>query len=76
MSYDFSKLRGRVIEKFGTLGSFSSAMGWSERTNGLKINGNVEWRQSEIIKAGNLLDIEPRDYEKYFFNVKVQDIEQ
>ena len=51
MSYDYSKLRGRIVEKFGTLGAFSRAMGWSERTNGLKLNGAVEWNQSEIVKA-------------------------
>ena len=76
MSYNYSKLRGRIIEKFGTLGDFSKAMEWSERTNGLKLNGKVEWKQNEIMTAIGLLDIEPADIDIYFFNVEVQRIEQ
>lgn len=74
MSYDYSKLRGRIVEKFGTLKAFSNAMGWSERTNGLKLNGSVEWSQNEIIKASALLDIAvgTEEMQLYFFNLTVQ----
>ena len=76
MSYNYSKLRGRIIEKFGTLGEFSKAMKWSERTNGLKLSGRVEWKQNEIITATRLLDVNSEDIDIYFFDVEVQDIEQ
>ena len=76
MIYNYSKLRGRIVEKFGTLGEFSKAMEWSERTNGLKLNGRVEWKQNEIITAIRLLDVTPEDIDIYFFDVEVQDIEQ
>lgn len=76
MSYNYSKLRGKIIEKFGTLGQFSKAMEWSDRTNGLKLNGKVEWKQNEIVTAINLLDIEPEDIDIYFFDLRVQRIEQ
>lgn len=75
MSYNYSKLRGKIIEKFGTLGEFSKAMKWSERTNGLKLNGRVEWKQNEIITATRLLGIKSEDIDVYFFDVEVQDIE-
>lgn len=75
MSYDLSKLRGRIIEKYGTLGAFSIDMGWSERTNGFKINGSIEWKQSEMIKASRLLDIKTSEIEQYFFKRKVQNVE-
>lgn len=76
MSYNYSKLRGKIIEKFGTLGEFSKAMKWSERTNGLKLNGRVEWKQNEIITATRLLGIRSEDIDVYFFDVEVQGIEQ
>ena len=76
MSYNYSKLRGKIIEKFGTLGEFSKAMKWSERTNGLKLSGRVEWKQNEIITATRLLDVNSEDIDIYFFDVEVQDIEQ
>ena len=75
MSYNYSKLRGTIIEKVGTLGEFSKAMKWSERTNGLKLNGRVEWKQNEIITATRLLGIKSEDIDVYFFDVEVQDIE-
>lgn len=76
MSYDLSKLRGKIVEKYGTLGAFAEAMGWSERTNSLKINGKNEWKQSEIITATKLLGIKPNEIDEYFFNTVVQNIEQ
>lgn len=71
MSYNYDKLRGKIVEVFGTLGKFSQAMEWSERTNGLKINGKVEWKQSEIVRASNLLGIKPDEIDIYFFDIKV-----
>ncbi|OLS02438.1 DUF739 family protein [Tissierella creatinophila] len=76
MSYNYSKLRGKVIEKFGTLGEFAKAMEWSERTNSLKMNGRIEWKQNEIVTASRLLDIKSEDINIYFFDVGVQRIEQ
>lgn len=76
MSYNLAKLRGRIIEKYGTLKSFAKAMGWSERTNSLKINGINEWKQSEIITASRLLGIKSHEIDVYFFDIEVQNIEQ
>ena len=36
MSFNYSKLRGRIIEKFGTQGCFARKLGVSERTLSLK----------------------------------------
>ena len=76
MAFDYSKLRGRIIEKFGTQISFADAMQWSERTLSLKLNSKVAWKQHEICKAIELLELTHGDIREYFFNVKVQNIEQ
>lgn len=72
MAYDFSKILGRIIEKFGKQYAFAAKMGWSERTCSMKINSKIEWKQSEIIQACNLLDICNKDIPDYFFKLKVQ----
>lgn len=46
------------MEKYGTQKKFAAAMGWSERTLSLKLNGFVFWKQHEISQAMELLNIE------------------
>lgn len=55
MAYDYSKLLGRITEKFGTQARFSGAMGMSERSLSLKLNSKVPFKQPEISKACSLL---------------------
>lgn len=72
MSYDYRKLRGRIIEKYGTLKEFAVEMEWSDRTLSLKMNCKVFWKQPEIMKAAKLLDIPSGELMDYFFNQNVQ----
>lgn len=72
MAYDYSKLKGRIIECFGKQQSFAAAMEWSERTCSLKLSNQVFWKQPEITRASQLLKIEKNEIQKYFFNDIVQ----
>lgn len=72
MSYDYRKLRGRIVEKYGTLKDFASDMGWSERTLSLKMNCKVFWKQPEITKAAALLEISSDRVVDYFFTQNIQ----
>lgn len=75
MDFDYSKLRGRIIEKFGSQSRFAVAMGWSERTMSLKITGKRSWKQTEMCLALSLLELSDEDISDYFFKTKVQNIE-
>lgn len=70
--YNLNKLKGRIVEKFGTQGKFAKAMGMSERTISLKLDNQVDWKQSEIVKACELLEIPKEEIVDYFFTLKVQ----
>lgn len=70
--YNLNKLKGRIIEKFGTQGNFAKAIGMSERTVSLKLDNQVDWKQSEIVKACELLEIPKEEIADYFFTLKVQ----
>ena len=72
MAYDYNKLLGRIVEKCGTQSRFAEAMGLSERSVSLKLNGKVGWKQKEIVKACEVLDISTDDLCKYFFALCVQ----
>lgn len=74
MAFDYSKLRGRIVEKYGNQGAFANAMGLSERTLSLKLNCKVAWKQTEICKAITLLELTNDDIQQYFFANEVQSI--
>ena len=71
---DYSKLKGKIIEKYSTQANFSKALNISERSLSLKLNSEVDWKQSEIFKATKLLGIPNDEIDQYFFKVKVQNI--
>ena len=64
---DFSKLRGRIKEIYGTESSFSRAMGMNRCTISAKLNHQSEWTRADIEKACTLLNIPLGDVESYFF---------
>ena len=72
MPYDYSKLSGLITEKFGTRGAFAKAMGLSERSLSLKMNCERPWKQSEMIKASELLGFPLEELPLYFFRLKAQ----
>lgn len=72
MSFDYSKLKGKIVEKFGTQSAFAKALGVSERTLSLKLNNSIFFRQDEINKAIELLGIDFCNARDYFFTLKVQ----
>lgn len=74
--FDYSKLRGKIIEKFGCNVNFAIKMGISERTLSLKLNNEVGFKQREIMKACELLKIPNDEISSYFFTMNVQNIEQ
>lgn len=72
MPYDYSKLSGKIVEKFSTQAKFADAMGLSERSISLKLNGKVGWKQAEITRACELLSLSLTDVPSYFFDMRVQ----
>ena len=72
VSFNYSKLAGRIKEKFGTQSNFAKAMELSERSLSLKMNNRIPWRQTEILKASELLGIDTKQVHLYFFTEKVQ----
>lgn len=72
MKYNYNRLNGRIIEKFGKNKNFAIAMAVSERTLSLKMNAKIDFKQSEIIKACTLLEVPVIDIPAYFFDQKTQ----
>ena len=65
MSY--AKLRGIILEKFGTQSAFAEAMGKDKATINAKLNNKRQWTAEEIAKACELLEIPLSEAHEYFF---------
>ncbi|OUQ32056.1 DUF739 family protein [Massilimicrobiota timonensis] len=72
MSYEYSKLKGRIVEKCGNQQNFAKLMGLSERTVSLKLNNERKFTQPDIDKALTILEIPIEEIKDYFFTPKVQ----
>lgn len=71
MSYNYQKLRGKIVEVYETQEAFAAAMSMSTRTMSLKMNSNIDWKQEEIQRACELLSIPVAKIPQYFFVPKV-----
>jgi len=71
MTFNYSKLRGRIREVFGTQDRFAAAMGRSDTSISQKLNNKSEWTQKEINRAVEVLGIDDVDVSAYFFAQKV-----
>lgn len=74
MAFNYNKLRGRIVEIYGSQTEFAKAMKWSERTLSLKMNGKIPWKQTDIVNAVRLLGLSESDIQEYFFATEVQNI--
>lgn len=72
MIYNYAKLDGLITEKFQTRRNFGKAMNLSERSISLKMNGEREWKQSQIDRACKVLGIQESEICNYFFKAQVQ----
>ena len=71
MKFDYSKLEGRIIEKFGTRYAFAEACGRSMNTISRKLNGKIAISTDDIIEwsSDDLLDIPADQYHEFYFTL-------
>lgn len=67
VEYKYNKLRGRIVEKYGSLSAFSEHTIISRVSISNKMTGKCGFSQEDIEEWAKLLDIAPEDYGSYFF---------
>ncbi len=70
MVFDFSRLRGRIVERYGSCERFAEAMGRSKVWLSSRLNNVVHWRGPEIREAAELLGILPEEIPSFFLTQK------
>ncbi len=71
MLYDYSKLKGRICEKYHTQENFAKALGIGRVSLSLRLNCKNEFSQNEILRSVTLLKLDNEDISEYFFKEKV-----
>lgn len=68
MNRNYNILRGKIKEKVGYERVLAKKMGCTNTTLSNKLNGHVEFKQGEIVKICELLEISPENIPLYFFS--------
>lgn len=68
---DTTKLKGRIVEKFGTQGNFAKHIGRTQAFVSYVLNGISQLNQSDVIQWADALEIEPENIGVYFFTKKL-----
>ncbi len=71
MSFQYNKLRGRIVEICGSQAEFAKRVGQSEQIVSAKLSGNSAFTQENIIAWCTVLDIDQNDIGNYFFSPKL-----
>ena len=63
----YNKLKGRIIEKFGSQAKFAEALKTSENTVSRKMQDKSEFSKDDMVKWSELLEIDASEFWAYFF---------
>ena len=68
MGYTYDKLRGRIIEKYGSQEKYADVLGISTNSLSKKMTGKTGFSQKDITIWADLLNIDKAEDGEYFFN--------
>lgn len=71
ITYDYSKLKGRMKQKGITQEELALEIGIDKSTLSLKLNNQSLFTQDEINKIVKILEIPAEEIKEYFFTEKV-----
>lgn len=71
MTFDYSKLKSKIIEMYGSYSNFTEKLDMLESLLLLKLSNKEVWEQNEICKLVQLLELKNEDIGIYFFTTKV-----
>lgn len=64
---DYRRLKGRIVEIFGTQSEFAVFLGITEQTVSNKLSGRSDFTRADILLWANALQIDTAHIAYYFF---------
>lgn len=74
MCFDYSKLKGRIVEKVGSQREMADRLGISKTVFYQKMTGNVRFTTDDISKISSILNIPSSEIGIYFFTPKIKEV--
>ena len=68
--FNYSKLRGRIVEKFGCMRAFVKELPFSDVAMANKMQGRTAFKNDEMLLMARLLEISKEEIADYFFCVE------
>lgn len=65
--FNYAKLRGRMVEKYGTIEKTAEAAGLRRDMISLALNGKRQFTQADIMTLATTLEIPSEEVGAYFF---------
>lgn len=65
--FDYSKLEGRIKEKFKSQQNLAEQLSYGKTSLNLKLNNKVSFSQKDILELATLLEIPDEEVSSYFF---------
>lgn len=72
MTFDYSKLKGKIREVCSTQENFAKSLNRTDTTINNKLNNKTFFTQDEIFKSVEVLGIDSHEIAEYFFKQKVE----
>lgn len=71
MQKEHLKLRGKIVEKYGSQSVFAEKIGKTEQSVTAKLNGRSQFSQEDVVTWSNALGILVNEVGEYFFANKL-----
>lgn len=68
--FDYSKLKGLIIEKYGSLKAFATAIHTSPANVSMRITSGKPFRADVMTEWAEALELDVSEWGSYFFRVK------
>lgn len=70
--FDYSFLKGRIVEIYGNQEKFAEKLGISRQSLSQKMTQRTQWKQKEICRSISLLSLNSAEVVSCFFTLKVE----
>lgn len=68
--FNYSKLKGRIVEKYGFMRAFVKELPFTDMAMANKMQGRTAFKNDEIVLMARLLEIPKEEIADYFFCVE------